>query len=165
MLVLIWYGMQGVLYSIMVSLIVTVCCHWQCNAVRLGVHGSTRNPCCHRVYNFSERRPFVLIENAIFNIEVLYCWYSVRVAIELGAGNVNNAKFAAKVCMLTSVVIGLIFFTLVLAIPGRLAMIFTPNLSVISSVHELAVLLGSTILLNSVPPVILGSWIQIKKEI
>ncbi|CAO2834293.1 unnamed protein product [Amaranthus hypochondriacus] len=80
----------------------------------------------------------------------------VRVAIELGAGNVNNAKFAAKVCMLTSVVIGLIFFTLVLAIPGRLAMIFTPNLSVISSVHELAVLLGSTILLNSVPPVILG---------
>lgn len=89
----------------------------------------------------------------------------MRVAIELGAGNVNNAKFAAKVCMLTSVVIGLIFFTLVLAIPGRLAMIFTPNLSVISSVHELAVLLGSTILLNSVPPVILGSWIQIKKEI
>ncbi|XP_057532688.1 protein DETOXIFICATION 27-like isoform X2 [Amaranthus tricolor] len=80
----------------------------------------------------------------------------VRVAIELGAGNVNNAKFAAKVCMLTSLVIGLIFFSLVVAIPDRLAMIFTPNLSVISGVHELAVLLGSTILLNSVPPVILG---------
>ncbi|KAL2893154.1 Protein DETOXIFICATION 27 [Bienertia sinuspersici] len=80
----------------------------------------------------------------------------VRVAIELGAGNASGAKFAAKVCMLTSFVIGLIFFLLIVAIPDRLAMIFTPNSSVLSVVRELAVLLGSTILLNSIPPVLLG---------
>ncbi|KMT19736.1 hypothetical protein BVRB_1g007910 [Beta vulgaris subsp. vulgaris] len=80
----------------------------------------------------------------------------VRVAIELGAGNVGGAKFAAKVCMLTSSVIGLIFFALVIAIPDKLALIFTPNSSVISIVRELAVMLASTILLNSIPPVFLG---------
>lgn len=79
-----------------------------------------------------------------------------RVAIELGAGNVTNAKFAAKVCMLTSFVLGLIFFSLVVAIPDRLASIFTPNSSVISVVRELAYLLASTIILNSFPPVLLG---------
>ncbi|KNA04350.1 hypothetical protein SOVF_199740 [Spinacia oleracea] len=80
----------------------------------------------------------------------------VRVAIELGAGNVSGAKFAAKVCMMTSLVIGLIFFALVTAIPDRLAMIFTPNSSVVSVVRDLAFLLGSTIFLNSIPPVFLG---------
>lgn len=80
----------------------------------------------------------------------------MRVAIELGAGNVGGAKFAAKVCMLTSSVIGLIFFTLVIAIPDKLALIFTPNSSVISIVRELAVMLASTVLLNSIPPVFLG---------
>ncbi|KAH9606051.1 hypothetical protein KSS87_006688 [Heliosperma pusillum] len=79
-----------------------------------------------------------------------------RVAIELGAGNANGAKFAAKVCMMTSLVLGLIFFLLVMVIPGKLAMIFTPNSSVISLVSELALLLGSTIFLNSIPPVFLG---------
>ncbi|XP_021740296.1 protein DETOXIFICATION 27-like isoform X2 [Chenopodium quinoa] len=80
----------------------------------------------------------------------------VRVAIELGAGNVSGAKFAAKVCMLTSLIIGLIFSSLVLAIPDKLAMIFTPNSSVISVVCKLAYLLAPTIFLNSIPPVLLG---------
>ncbi|XP_074279400.1 protein DETOXIFICATION 26-like [Silene latifolia] len=79
-----------------------------------------------------------------------------RVAIELGAGNANGAKFAAKVCLMTSLVLGLMFFLLVMVIPGKLATIFTPNSSVISLVSELALLLGSTILLNSIPPVFLG---------
>uniref|UniRef100_A0A803LUU7 Multidrug and toxic compound extrusion protein n=1 Tax=Chenopodium quinoa TaxID=63459 RepID=A0A803LUU7_CHEQI len=80
----------------------------------------------------------------------------VRVAIELGAGNVSGAKFAAKVCMLTSLIIGMIFSSLVLAIPDKLAMIFTPNSSVISVVRKLAYLLAPTIFLNSIPPVLLG---------
>lgn len=80
----------------------------------------------------------------------------VRVAIELGAGNVKGAKFAAKVCLMISLVIGLAFSTLALAIPERLAMIFTPNSSVIRGVHELSPLLGVSILINSIPPVLLG---------
>ncbi|KAL9245570.1 hypothetical protein vseg_019206 [Gypsophila vaccaria] len=79
-----------------------------------------------------------------------------RVAIELGAGNANGAKLAAKMCLLTSLMIGMVFFLLVMVIPDRLAMIFTPNSLVISSVSELAILLGLTILVNSIPPVFLG---------
>ena len=82
----------------------------------------------------------------------------MRVAIELGAGNVKGAKFAAKVCLMISLVIGLAFSALAVAIPERLAMIFTPNSSVIHIVHDLSLLLGVSILTNSIPSVLLGNY-------
>lgn len=80
----------------------------------------------------------------------------VRVANELGAGNAKGAKFATIVSLLTSLVVGLLFWSIVIAFPEKLAMIFTSSSFVILMVNELAVLLAFTILLNCIQPVLSG---------
>ncbi|KAF2299739.1 hypothetical protein GH714_002968 [Hevea brasiliensis] len=81
-------------------------------------------------------------------------WY-VRVANELGAGNAKGAKFATTVSVLTSLVIGFLFWLIIIAFPEKLSKIFTSSSSVISMVKELAVLLAFTVL-NCVQPVLSG---------
>ncbi|XP_044478413.1 protein DETOXIFICATION 27-like isoform X1 [Mangifera indica] len=83
----------------------------------------------------------------------------VRVANELGAGNANGAKFATIVSLLYSLLVGLFFWSVVMAIPGKLAMIFTSTSAVITMVNELALLLACTILLNCIQPVLSGAAI------
>ncbi|KAL8514216.1 hypothetical protein ACS0TY_013370 [Phlomoides rotata] len=80
----------------------------------------------------------------------------VRVANELGAGNGEAAKFATKVCAVQSTVIGCFFFAIVLIFKGNLALLFTSSAHVIASVDNLAFLLASAILLNSLQPVLSG---------
>ncbi|KAL0325631.1 UNVERIFIED_CONTAM: protein DETOXIFICATION 27 [Sesamum radiatum] len=81
----------------------------------------------------------------------------VRVANELGAGNGRAAKFATKVCVVQSSLIGLFFFTIVLIFRGKLAFIFSSSTEVVGAVDDLAFLLASSILLNSVQPVLSGT--------
>ncbi|XP_058096962.1 protein DETOXIFICATION 27-like [Magnolia sinica] len=80
----------------------------------------------------------------------------VRVANELGAGNGKAAKFATIVAVVTSMVIGAIFFALILGFHDKFALIFTSNEIVIKAVDKLSILLAVTILLNSVQPILSG---------
>ncbi|KAJ0040397.1 hypothetical protein Pint_27642 [Pistacia integerrima] len=80
----------------------------------------------------------------------------VRVANELGAGNGKGAKFATTVSVATSVVIGLLFWLLIMIFHNELALIFSSSVPVLQAVNKLSVLLAFTILLNSVQPVLSG---------
>ncbi|KAK3230155.1 hypothetical protein Dsin_002036 [Dipteronia sinensis] len=64
----------------------------------------------------------------------------VRVANELGAGNASGAKFATIVSVIHSLLIGLLFWSIIVAILEKLAMIFTSSADVIKMANELAVL-------------------------
>jgi MATE family multidrug resistance protein len=80
----------------------------------------------------------------------------VRVANELGAGNGKGAKFAAAVSSTTSLVIGIFFWTLIMGLHDKIALIFTTSAVVLDAVDELSLLLAFTILLNSIQPVLSG---------
>ncbi|KAG6400264.1 hypothetical protein SASPL_137089 [Salvia splendens] len=80
----------------------------------------------------------------------------IRVACEIGAGNENSAKLAAKVSVLNSLLIGFLFFVIIMAFPDKIAMIFVSSSSVISMVEELASLLAITILFNCIQPILSG---------
>ncbi|KAJ0975991.1 hypothetical protein J5N97_017956 [Dioscorea zingiberensis] len=80
----------------------------------------------------------------------------VRVANELGAGNGKGAKFATIVSVVTSIVIGLLFFVLIMALHDKFAYIFTTSSQILEAVDNLAVLLALSILLNSIQPVLSG---------
>uniref|UniRef100_A0A5B6YWP7 Protein DETOXIFICATION n=1 Tax=Davidia involucrata TaxID=16924 RepID=A0A5B6YWP7_DAVIN len=80
----------------------------------------------------------------------------VRVANELGAGNGKGAKFAMVVSVMTSVVIGVFFWLLIMILHNELALIFTSSKPVLDAVNKLSLLLAFTILLNSVQPVLSG---------
>lgn len=84
--------------------------------------------------------------------------YRVRVANELGAGNAKGAKFATLVCVVQSTIVGLFFFAVVMIFQGKLTLIFSTSAAVIEAVHEFSVLLATTILLNSVQPVLSGKF-------
>ncbi|GFY94057.1 MATE efflux family protein [Actinidia rufa] len=80
----------------------------------------------------------------------------VRVANELGAGNGNGAKFATIVSVLTSLVIGLFFWLLIMIFYNELALLFSTSKPVLEAVAELSNLLAFTVLLNSIQPVLSG---------
>ncbi|XP_077213151.1 protein DETOXIFICATION 27-like isoform X2 [Tasmannia lanceolata] len=80
----------------------------------------------------------------------------VRVANELGAGDGKAAKFATIVSVVNSMVIGLLFWALILAFHDKYALIFTSSIAVINAADKLAFLLAFTILLNSIQPVLSG---------
>jgi multidrug resistance protein, MATE family len=80
----------------------------------------------------------------------------VRVANELGAGNGKGAKFATIVSVVTSLIIGLFFWALVMGLHDKIALIFTTSKVVLDAVDRLAILLAFTILLNSIQPILSG---------
>ncbi|KAG6620229.1 hypothetical protein I3842_Q075200 [Carya illinoinensis] len=80
----------------------------------------------------------------------------VRVANELGAGNGKAARFATIVAVSYSFSIGLFFCMLILILHDKVAYIFTSSAEVIQAVDKMSYLLGLTILLNSVQPVLSG---------
>ncbi|KAA8546749.1 hypothetical protein F0562_003178 [Nyssa sinensis] len=80
----------------------------------------------------------------------------VRVANELGAGNGKGAKFATIVSVMTSGVIGLFFWLLIMILHNELALIFSSSKPVLEAVNKLSILLAFTILLNSIQPVLSG---------
>ncbi|KAH6758993.1 MATE efflux family protein [Perilla frutescens var. frutescens] len=86
----------------------------------------------------------------------LYAATGIRVAYEIGAGNQNSAKLAAKVSVFNSLLIGFAFFIIIIVFPDKIAMIFVSSSSVISMVKELALLLATTILFNCIQPILSG---------
>ncbi|KAK1555701.1 hypothetical protein Q3G72_030195 [Acer saccharum] len=80
----------------------------------------------------------------------------VRVANELGAGDGKAAKFATKVSVLQSTMIGICFCLLILVAIDKIALIFTTNADVLKEVDKLTYLLAISVLLNSVQPVLSG---------
>lgn len=81
----------------------------------------------------------------------------MRVANELGAGNGKAAKFATKVSVVQSTVIGIFFCVLIMLLHNKIAYIFTSSADVLKAVDSLSLLLAVTILLNSVQPVLSGN--------
>ncbi|CAO2838375.1 unnamed protein product [Amaranthus hypochondriacus] len=80
----------------------------------------------------------------------------VRVSNELGAGNGKGAKFATKVSVITSTIIGLVFCVIIMGLHDKFAIIFSDSVPVLEEVDRLSWLLAVTILLNSVQPVLSG---------
>lgn len=80
----------------------------------------------------------------------------MRVANELGAGSGKGARFAIVVSITTSIVLGFIFWCLILYFNDHFALLFTSSKVVLDAVHKLSVLLAFTVLLNSVQPVLSG---------
>ncbi|KAA8519022.1 hypothetical protein F0562_016204 [Nyssa sinensis] len=78
----------------------------------------------------------------------------VRVSNELGRGNAKAVKFAIKVVLSTSVIIGLFFFILCLVFGHNIAYLFTSSEEVAETVATLSVPLAFTLLLNSIQPVL-----------
>ena len=84
-------------------------------------------------------------------------WYnSVRVSNELGAGNAPSAKFAVVVVSITSMTIGVICMAVVFATRDVFPYLFTTSTAVADLTTTLATLLGVTVLLNSLQPVLSG---------
>ena len=83
---------------------------------------------------------------------------SVRVSNELGRGSSRAAKFSIMMIVLTSFTIGFVLFLFFLYFRGRVAYIFTESQEVVDAVAELSPLLAVSILLNSVQPVLSGTY-------
>lgn len=84
----------------------------------------------------------------------------VRVSNELGAGNGKGAKFATIVAVATSTTIGLLFWLLIMIFHNYLALIFSSSKEVLDAVNKLSILLAFTILLNSVQPILSGTYMH-----
>ncbi|KAK6918351.1 Multi antimicrobial extrusion protein [Dillenia turbinata] len=81
---------------------------------------------------------------------------SVRVSNELGSGHPRAAKYAVVVTVVESLLIGICSMTVVLATKNYFSVIFTDSKVMQHAVAHLAHLLGITMVLNSVQPVISG---------
>ncbi|KAF3786601.1 hypothetical protein EJ110_NYTH25182 [Nymphaea thermarum] len=81
---------------------------------------------------------------------------SVRVSNELGAGDSNAAKFAVWVVSVTSVAIGIVAMIIVFATQNVFPILFSNSPAVQKEVTRLAGLLGITVALNSLQPVLSG---------
>ncbi|MBA0607026.1 hypothetical protein Godav_019394 [Gossypium davidsonii] len=83
---------------------------------------------------------------------------SVRVSNELGRGNAWLAKLSVIVVSITSVSIGIVCMIVVFATRGYFPYLFTTSDAVAEETTKLAILLGITVLLNSLQPVLSGKY-------
>ncbi|ESW32791.1 hypothetical protein PHAVU_001G017400 [Phaseolus vulgaris] len=81
---------------------------------------------------------------------------SVRVSNELGAGDFKAARFSVWVVSITSVAIGVVAMIVVLSTKDYFPYLFTSTTAVAIETTKLAGLLGITVLLNSLQPVLSG---------
>uniref|UniRef100_A0A1J3DNL5 Protein DETOXIFICATION n=1 Tax=Noccaea caerulescens TaxID=107243 RepID=A0A1J3DNL5_NOCCA len=81
---------------------------------------------------------------------------SVRVSNELGLGRPRAAKYSVYITVLESLLIGLVFMVAIIIARDHFAVIFTSSKVLQRAVSKLAYLLGITMVLNSVQPVISG---------
>ncbi|XP_065867067.1 protein DETOXIFICATION 35 [Euphorbia lathyris] len=81
---------------------------------------------------------------------------SVRVSNELGSGRPRAAKYSVYVTIFQSFLIGLFFMIIILIAKDYFAIIFTNSKPLQVAVSKLAFLLGITMVLNSIQPVIGG---------
>ena len=81
---------------------------------------------------------------------------SVRVSNELGSGHPRAAKYSVFVTCIEVLCLGILFAFLILFTKDHFAVIFTESKEMQEAVSRLAFLLGITMIINSVHPVILG---------
>ncbi|KAK4431463.1 protein DETOXIFICATION 35 [Sesamum alatum] len=81
---------------------------------------------------------------------------SVRVSNELGLGHARATKYSVYVTVFQSLLIGIVCMIVVLVARDYVAVIFTDSENMRQAVSHLSGLLGITMLLNSVQPVISG---------
>ncbi|KAJ4837398.1 Protein DETOXIFICATION 34 [Turnera subulata] len=81
---------------------------------------------------------------------------SVRVSNELGSGHPRAAKYSVIITCVQSLCIGILCASIILATRNHFAVIFTSSDIMKKAVAKLAYLLGITMILNSVQPVISG---------
>ncbi|XP_006659711.2 protein DETOXIFICATION 34-like [Oryza brachyantha] len=81
---------------------------------------------------------------------------SVRVSNELGSGRARAAMHAVVVVVVESLLIGVVCMALVLAFRDKFALIYTDDLDLRRAVSKIAGLLGLTMVMNSVQPVLSG---------
>lgn len=81
---------------------------------------------------------------------------SVRVSNELGLGRPRAAKYAVAVTIFQSLLIGLLCMVVVMLTKDYFSILFTSSKDLQQAVSRLAFLLGITMVLNSVQPVISG---------
>ncbi|EPS58356.1 hypothetical protein M569_16457, partial [Genlisea aurea] len=81
---------------------------------------------------------------------------SVRVSNELGSGHPRAAKYSVYVTVIESALIGAASMAVVLATRDDFSVIFTDSSAMQKAVGDLAYLLGITMVLNSIQPVISG---------
>ncbi|XP_035544884.1 protein DETOXIFICATION 25-like isoform X3 [Juglans regia] len=81
---------------------------------------------------------------------------SVRVSNELGRGDAEAAKFSIKVITSTSICLGVLAWILCSVFERKLAYLFTSDEEVAESVLDLSALLGISVFLNSIQPVLSG---------
>lgn len=81
---------------------------------------------------------------------------SVRVSNELGSGRPRAAKHAVIVVIAESLLIGLLCMVLVLIFRNKFSIIYTSDVELQHAISKIAGLLGLTMVLNSVQPVISG---------
>ena len=97
--------------------------------------------------------------NELMSISTLAPFYlfSVRISNELGSGHPRAAKYSVIVTVVESLLIGIFFMAVVTATKNHFAVIFTDTKEMQQAVGKLAYLLGITMVLNSVQPVISGT--------
>uniref|UniRef100_A0A3Q7G3G2 Polysaccharide biosynthesis protein C-terminal domain-containing protein n=1 Tax=Solanum lycopersicum TaxID=4081 RepID=A0A3Q7G3G2_SOLLC len=81
---------------------------------------------------------------------------SVRVSNELGQGHPRATKYSVYITMFQSLLIGILCMISVLVVRNHLSVLFTNSKDLQRAVADLAWLLGITMVLNSVQPVISG---------
>lgn len=102
----------------------------------------------------------LLTSTSCLEFTKLYFFFETRVRVsnELGRGSAKSAKFSILVIVLTSLSIGIVLFVVFLSVRGKVAYIFTNNQEVVRAVAQLSPLLACSMLLNSVQPVLSGSF-------
>lgn len=81
----------------------------------------------------------------------------MRVSNELGAGNPKSAAFSVVVVTSVSFIISVIIAVIILALRHVISYAFTEGEVVANAVSELCPLLGITLVLNGVQPVLSGT--------
>ncbi|KAJ8490442.1 hypothetical protein OPV22_012163 [Ensete ventricosum] len=81
---------------------------------------------------------------------------SVRVSNELGSGRPRATRYAVFVVLVQSLAIGLLSMAIILATRNQFSVIFTSDRDMQRAVADIAYLLGITMVLNSIQPVISG---------
>ncbi|KAK2973378.1 hypothetical protein RJ640_024861 [Escallonia rubra] len=85
---------------------------------------------------------------------------SVRVSNELGLGHPRAAKYSVYVTVFQSLLIGILCMILIMVAKNQFALLFTSSTVMQQAVAQLAYLLGFTMILNSIQPVISGTGLS-----
>lgn len=82
----------------------------------------------------------------------------MRVSNELGAGHPKAAKLSVAVAVTISALLGVLFMVVILITQSGFPKLFTEKPEVVRETSKLGYLLAATIFLNSIQPVLHGTF-------